>query len=331
MSTPITTHVDYLTQHSLMVDIRQLTARELGPLLLEQVADWDIELDWDFSAFAELVRTFADARMLTGMALVDRGEVAGYGYTCLEEHKGLITDLYVRRGWRGGNAEAALFRSLLDGLIGTPGVRRVESQLMLLGADTARSLQRQRSVRLFERLLMKLDANTLLTPGRASTAQRFRIAPWSTRHYDAAAAVVADAHIGHIDTQINDQYRTLDGARRLLYNIVQFPGFCQPSSYTAFDIATGSAAGMVLSSFVSRDVAQITELCVKPDVRGAGLGYELLRQSVAALRGAGARRISLAVTAGNEDALRLYLRCGFRTARRFYAYVWDDCGLVNNN
>ncbi len=109
-------------------------------------------------------------------------------------------------------------------------------------------------------------------------------------------------------------------------DIVQFPGFHQPASYAAFDLAGGAAAGMLLSSFVAHQVAEITELCVAPNRRGAGLGYELLRQSIGMLRRAGAKRISLTVTSGNEEALRLYARCGFRMARHCYAYVWDTAG-----
>ncbi len=60
-----------------------------------------------------------------------------------------------------------------------------------------------------------------------------------------------------------------------------------------------------------------------PGARGGGLGYELLRQSAATLRSAGAKRLSLTVTAANRAAVRLYTRCGFREVRRFYAYVWE--------
>jgi ribosomal protein S18 acetylase RimI-like enzyme len=320
----MTAQADLQTRDSQVIDIRHLTSRQLDPLLLDETADWSQQLDWDFSKFAQLVRQFVDARMLTGAVLLHRGEVAGYGHTCIEENKGLITDLYVRPPWRNGNAEAALFHVLLDGLTATSRVQRVESQLMLLGADTAKALQRSGSVRLFERLLMKLDADNSLPPGRASIAHRFRIDPWSVSHHDAGARVVSIAHIGHIDAQINDQYRTFDGASRLLADIVQFPGFYQPASYAAFDIDTGSAAGMLLASFVACDVAQIGELCVTPNTRGAGLGYELLRQSVAALRDAGAKRISLTVTAANQEAIRLYTRCGFRTIHPFHAYVWEN-------
>ena len=309
-----------------LVDIRHLSGRELDPLLREETAEWDRELDWDFSKSADLVRKFADSHGLGGVALLDRGDVAGYGYTVVEDHKGLIGDVYMRPHWRTVEYEAQLFRVLLDALIGTSGVRRMESQLMLIGSVVAKVLQRERFVRLFERLLMSLDAVALLLPGKASTARRFRLEPWADHHHDSAATVISLAYIGHIDSQINDQYRTFDGARRFLYNIVQFPGcgaFYRQGSYIASDLATGWVAGIILTSFVSSEVAHITQLCVTPYAKGAGLGYELLRQSIAALRAGGAKRISLTVTTANEEAVRLYKRCGFQEVRRFFAYVWE--------
>jgi ribosomal protein S18 acetylase RimI-like enzyme len=193
-------------------------------------------------------------------------------------------------------------------------------------AASAKALQRDRRLRWFERLLLKLDADPPLPPGRVSATPSFRIDPWDDHHLDAVASVFSLAHAGHIDSQINEHYRTAAGASRYLRNIVQFPGcatFCRPASYTAFDRNTGCVAGMSISSFVADDVGHITEICVAPRARGGGLGYELLRQSVAAMRGAGAKRVSLTVTAANEEAVRLYTRCGFREARRFCAYVWE--------
>jgi ribosomal protein S18 acetylase RimI-like enzyme len=58
-------------------------------------------------------------------------------------------------------------------------------------------------------------------------------------------------------------------------------------------------------------------------VRGAGVGYELLRQSVALLRAAGCRKTSLTVTASNREAIKLYEGVGFTTIRKFCAYVWE--------
>jgi len=49
--------------------------------LLEETGEWSRKLDWDFSKSRDLVRQLADAGALGGAALLDRGEVAGYGYT----------------------------------------------------------------------------------------------------------------------------------------------------------------------------------------------------------------------------------------------------------
>jgi GNAT superfamily N-acetyltransferase len=259
---------------------------------------------------------------------MDRGEVAGYGYAIVEDNnKGLIGDIYVRSAWRRGDAEVRLFRTMLESLIATPGVLRIESQLMLIGSGTAKALQRERFVRLFERMLLRLDAGTRLPPGRAVPPFRFRIEPWGDHHYDGAATVISLSYMGHIDAQINDQYRSFLGARRFLYNVVQFPGcgtFFRPGSFLALDMVTGWVAGISLCSFVGDYVGHITQLCVTPNAKGMGLGYELMRRSVEELRRAGAKRITLTVTAANEEALRLYARSGFAEVRRFYAYVWEE-------
>lgn len=308
-----------------IVDIRRLSARELDPLLLEETVDWKRELSWDFGKSAELIRKFADQRALSGVALVDRGEVAGYGYAILEDDKGLVGDIFVRPHWRAGDGELRLFRMLLDSLMATPGVRRVESQLMLVDPRTAKALQRERFVRLFERVLMRLDGIRPLRP--LSPPRRYYIEPWAEHHYDAAATVISLAYVGHIDAQINDQYRTFSGARKFLNNVVQYPGcgmFYRPGSFVAVDLLTGWVAGISLCSFVDETVGHVTQICVTPQAKGCGLGYEMLRRSVEAMRVAGARRITLTVTAANEEAIRLYRRCGFDEVRRFFAYVWEN-------
>jgi ribosomal protein S18 acetylase RimI-like enzyme len=313
-----------------LVELRNLVGRELDPLLLEETVEWQRELDWDFGRSADLVRQFADMRALMGYALLDRGEVAGYGYSVLEDQKGLIGDLYVRPLWRNGGNEVRLFRAILDGLIATPTVKRIESQLMLVEPAVGKALQRERFVRVQERMLMKLDTTTFDRAGAAhlpagASWRRFHIEPWMDHHHELAASVISQAYAEHIDSQINEQYRSQAGARRFIYNIVQFPGcgtFFRQGSFVAFDPESGSLAGIVLVSFVGDDVGHITQLCVLPRVKGRGLGYELLRESINALCAHGARRISLTVTSANTEAINLYQRCGFRDARRFLSYVW---------
>jgi ribosomal protein S18 acetylase RimI-like enzyme len=74
---------------------------------------------------------------------------------------------------------------------------------------------------------------------------------------------------------------------------------------------------------VAEGVGHITQICASPNVRGTGIGHELLRQSLTILRDAGCRSATLTVTASNEDAVALYQRVGFEIIRQFSAFVWE--------
>jgi ribosomal protein S18 acetylase RimI-like enzyme len=80
---------------------------------------------------------------------------------------------------------------------------------------------------------------------------------------------------------------------------------------------------MVLLSRVAEGVAHVTQLCIAPTYRGRGLGNLLLHQSAASLLGAGFEAVTLTVTEGNEQAVRLYERFGFTLRHRFDAMVMD--------
>ena len=140
------------------------------------------------------------------------------------------------------------------------------------------------------------------------------------------ALLIASAYTGHIDSRINDQYRTSAGARRFLHNIVQYPGcgaFYRPASFAAFEAVSGNLCGISLASLVAPVCGHITQICVSPAMRGTGIGHALLRHSLTTLRDIGCRSASLTVTAANDDAVKLYERVGFHTVRRFSAYVWE--------
>lgn len=306
-----------------IADLHDLTSGQLEPLLREQTIEWANELEWDFSNLAALLHDLASAQKLFGLALLDDGEVAGYGYCGFAAGKGHIGDIFIRPRWRNHDTEERLFWLLFHALKETPGVHRIESQLML--AHAMQAPQEHAQVQRFERLFMLLDGIAPFPQGNASVSN-FRLEPWTSGLLESAAIPLWQSHIGHVDAQISAQYRTPDASRRFIDELIHFPGcarFHAPASFVAFDRSTGQPAGMLLSSFVADGVAHIAELCVGPQFRGIGLGYELFRRSAAALQQAGARKISLTVTVVNEDALRLYRRCGFSEIRRFYAYAWD--------
>ena len=312
------------------MDLRHLRSADLDPLLDEEVAVWGNLLDWDFGKSADLVRRFVDMRALNGCALVEDGETAGYAYYVLEEHKGLIGDLFVRKAFNNLENENRLLESVLDSLTRSPQVTRIESQLMMTQSTGWRFMPLQRCLSAFERNFMMLDLErAMLDPARrplGPAASRVYVAKWSEQYQDPAAQLIAAAYQGHVDSLINDQYRSVSGARRFLFNIVQYPGcgmFFKPASVAAFDRLNGRICGISLASLVMPHCGHITQICVAPSARGAGVGYELLRQSLSLLRDAGCRKTSLTVTASNREAIKLYEDVGFTTVRSFYAYVWE--------
>ena len=305
--------------------MRSLSARDLDPLLEEECHAWRKELEWDFEKSADLVRRFVDMSALSGSALVEDGEIAGYMYYVLEEDKGLIGDLYVREELRTVERENLLIAAALEPMIDTPAVTRIESQLMMLRCDGARPTPRAECLSVFERNFMRIDLKRAVL-GKGHVRRPMYVEKWSDHYHDAAAQLIAAAYAGHIDGRINDQYRTSAGARRFLHNIVQYPGcgtFFRPASLVAFEGLSGRLCGLSLASLVTTETGHLTQICVSPSVRGTGMGHELLRQSLTTLREMGCTSASLTVTAANADAVALYERVGFETIRRFPAFVWE--------
>jgi ribosomal protein S18 acetylase RimI-like enzyme len=309
-----------------IVDLRRLSARDLEPLLLEETAAWQTELEWDFEKSADLVRRFVDLRALNGCALIEPDGVSGYLYYVLEENKGLIGDLYLRHSYQTEEREDQLLEWALEAIVGNPISRRIEAQLMMLSYVPVRRLPYAEYLSSYERNFMRADLVEARLPDARVRVPMY-LERWSDHYQDAAASLIAAAYAGHVDSRINDQYRSVAGARRFLYNIVQYPGcgtFYRPASYAAFDAVSGRLCGVSLASIVASGCGHITQICVGPEVQGTGTGYALLRQSLTTLREMGCRSASLTVTASNRNAVSLYERVGFRTVRRFAAYVWES-------
>ncbi len=301
-----------------VVELRRVSTAQLEPLLAEETVAWQEGLDWDFRPSADLVRRFVNLQALSGYALVIGSQVAGYSYYVCEDGKGLIGDLYVLREHRTRENEHALLSAVLDAMQRASGIRRIEAQLMMLASPPP-------SGREYPRLFLEADlANLRRLPARP--APDATISQWGEHRQEETARLISTAYHGHIDSQINDQYRSVAGARRFLMNIVQYPGcgtFFGPASFAAAGAKDHVLCGVSLASRVAGTTGHITQVCVAPSHKGTGLGYELVRRSLLALAANGCRTASLTVTASNLNAIRLYERMGFRQRRSFSAFVWE--------
>lgn len=315
-----------LPQPVLLVELRQARSSDLHALLDEETATWERLLDWDFRPSASLVRRFVDMQALTGYVLSAQGRVVGYSYFVCEERKGLIGDLYVMEAFANVENETLLLQAILDSLMKTPMVRRVESQLMMLRNWRDMPIPYAAHARLFKRQYMELDLRRVISLPAGAKSSQGVIDNWTERRQDDAAGLIAEAYRGHIDSEINDQYRSPAGARRFLLNIVQYPGcgsFFQPASFVSLDPGTRRLSGLILSSLVHADVGHITQVCVSNAIKGQGVGYELMRHSLDSLQKHSCRKASLTVTSANVEAIRLYERLNFRRVRDFAALVWE--------
>ncbi len=138
--------------------------------------------------------------------------------------------------------------------------------------------------------------------------------------------MITAAYRGHVDAEINDQYRTLSGSLRFLNNIVRFPGcgtFDPQASFLVFQRRSHTLVGLILCSQVRPDVGHITQICMLPEYRSAGLGETLMAATAKNLRDRRFNSISLTVTEANARAITLYKRLGFDSIRVFDAFVWE--------
>src|ERR1700722_412760 len=128
-----------------ILDLRHFAAPTLRPVLEAESAIWRERLNWDYLASAKLLLQYLDARSLPGYVAVDAGRVTGYVFCVYEDSKAVIGDVFAlpeglpRLGSglafeeRGAarEVEESLLQRLLELLMHSPGVDRIESQLLL--------------------------------------------------------------------------------------------------------------------------------------------------------------------------------------------------------
>jgi len=318
------------------LDLRHFSAQHLRPLLDEESALWSRHLHWDYRNSAGLVLQYIDSHLLTGYVAVDQGRVCGYIFCVYEGSKAVIGDVFVSRQrveeQEAISIETRLVERLLETLQSTPGLARIEAQLLLHPHRALSEPFEKAGFRLFSRLFMEstLDRRTegdtpsLPGPFEASMGTHYR--RWMMSDCDLAPQCITASYAGHIDSEINDQYLSVNGAQRFLHNIVRFPGcgiFEDQSSWVLASPDEQKLFGLLLCSRVSEKVGHITQVCVTPEFQNHGVGKNLLQLCASSLEAREFEGITLTVTERNKSAVSLYERLGYRVRHRFDAMLWE--------
>ena len=311
-----------------ILDLRHFTSADLRPLLDDEIKVWADLLCWDYSGSAEMILRYMDAKFLPGYAAVSRGKVFGYSFFVYESNKGVIGDMFVSEGENGASkqdVESRLLTHVIETLQQSPGIQRIEAQL--LAHETGAAAQPfvaqgfSRHARLF--MSLRLGSGNMDCKLIASDIE---IRRWTEQDYQPSASVITAAYKYHVDSEVNDQYRTLSGSLRFLNNIVRFPGcgtFDPESSFVAVNRRNHAIIGVILCSRVRYDTGHVTQICVLPEFRRLRLGKALLAATVRNLVQRKFSALSLTVTEANAPAVELYRRLGFETKRVFDAFVWE--------
>lgn len=311
-----------------ILDLRHFSSVDLRWLLDDETSVWSRLLSWDYSGSAEMILRYVDAKILPGYAAVDRGRVFGYSFFVYEGSKGVIGDLYVTNGTRLPDArqvEIRLLTHVIETLQQSPGIHRVEAQLLAHEANVVSRPFMEAGFQRHPRLFMVLNF-AKWPQSLSATHPEVEIRSWTEADYQPSAAVITASYRGHVDALINDQYHTLSGSLRFLNNIVRFPGcgvFDPESSFVALERKSKSIVGLILCSRVRKDVGHVTQVCVLPEFRGKKIGQSLLAATEADLRKRDFAALSLTVTEANHNAVALYRRLNFNSKRIFDAFVWE--------
>jgi len=311
-----------------ILDLRHFTSADLRPLLDDEVRVWGDLLCWDYSGSAEMILRYMDAKFLPGYAAVSRGKVFGYSFFVYESSKGVIGDLFVSDSDNGRSqreVERRLLTHVIETLQQSPGIHRVEAQLLAHETGAAAPPFLAQGFSRHARLFMALPLSQASIDARL-VASDVEIRRWTEQDYQPSASIITAAYRNHVDSEINDQYRTLSGSLRFLNNIVRFPGcgtFDPESSFVAVNCRKDALVGVILCSRVRYDTGHVTQLCVLPECRGLGLGKSLLGATARSLNQRKFSALSLTVTEANSPAVELYARLGFETRRVFDAFVWE--------
>jgi ribosomal protein S18 acetylase RimI-like enzyme len=318
-----------------VLDLRHFAAPLLRTVLEAEGEVWKQRLHWDYRASAKLLMQYLDSHMLPGYVALEAGQVTGYVFCVYEETKAVIGDVFAMPGANGNSAygsdsprgvETTLLRHLFETLLNSPQLYRIESQLLLHPSGTHAASFRSAGFQVFRRLFMVRQLENAPTEPKVELPAELELRPWRDDDLNAAGRLIAEAYKDHSDSEINDQYCSVQGSMRFLHNIARYSGcgvFAPQVSHVVLERHTRELVALVLGSRVSPQSGHITQLCVHPNYRRRGLARMLLSVAAACFLKLGASEISLTVTEANADAIELYRTDGYEIAHTFDAAVWQ--------
>ena len=190
-----------------VIDVRQFDSSQLAHLLDAEAQAWNLALRWDYASSRRVIDNCLDEKRLSGYALCANGDPKGYSYFFYEGEKALIGNLFVEPHADRIERAGLLLRHVLETLLATPRLARIETQLPHFTLQELEPFFRahgfQAHLRRFMILSLARRKRIAYSLGVKKSAEvvrpvvapsGFQLLPWERRHDRAAAEMVASTY-----------------------------------------------------------------------------------------------------------------------------------------
>jgi ribosomal protein S18 acetylase RimI-like enzyme len=233
----------------------------------------------------------------------------------------VIAGLFVSPDWNQSGGGEILLRETI-GEIRRRAVERIESQFLSFDSPWLTPVFERQGFRPYWREFLRLEISRARTP--MSPAAMLHVEPWRETDLDAAAAILQAAYAGGVEAEIHKRYRTIDGCRVVLEDIL-VQGSCGRLVAEASALARrrGEDIGLIAVTETAPHQGHIPQVAVLPAYQRQGVGQLLLGYSVSRLAERHFDTLSLIVSRTNDQALRLYHANGFQAVLSFPVFIWE--------
>jgi ribosomal protein S18 acetylase RimI-like enzyme len=304
-----------------VVDLSIIKAPELDELWRHEMRVWRDRLLWDVSHGVAALRRIIERGGLPGKAVQVGSRTVGYAYYGIAGRLGVIGGVVVAPAWNNPDVGERLLQRTIDE-IRAKGVSRIESQFLAIDCPWLSPAFERQGFRTYWREFLRLD---IRRPQRAvSPLAMVSLEPWREADLPDAASMLEAAYHDGVEAEIHQRYRSADGCRAVLENIVS-QGSCGPLVAEASAIARhrGRSIGCSVITEVAPRQGHLAQVVVLPEYQRRGIGRLLLDYSVSQLAARQFDTLCLLVSRANQSALRLYRAMGFQAVLAFPAFTWE--------
>ena len=304
-----------------VVDLYTVTAPELEDLWQYEVRLWHDRLLWDVSGAFAALRRVVGRGGLPGKAVRVYDRTVGYTYYGIDGNLGVIAGLAVLPDWSRSDVGQTLLKNTIHEMQ-RQGVSRIESRFISADCPWLGTVLETEGFRTYWRDFLRCELRP--SPWSRHPLALVALESWQESHLGEAAAILQAAYIGSIEAEILALYRSMDGCRAVLDNIVN-QGSCGVLVPEASAIAhdRGRSLGFVVVTEVARRQGHLPQVAVLPECQRQGIGRGLLDYSLRRLAERGFETLSLIVSRANDRALALYQAMGFQSVLGFPVGIWE--------